>query len=494
MERNYIIGIDQGSTGSKAIIVDKEGNVIHSAYRPIESYYPKEGWLEHDAEEIWISVKECILELSKGFDFKKIRAIGITNQRESTLLWEKKTGKALTPVISWQCVRSKEIAERWQNDKQKIMMITGLSPSTYYSASKIVWILENNEKLRTRCENGEVLFGNLNTWIIWKLTGMKNHITDSTNAGRTMLFDVKKNCWSNELINKFNIPKRILPNVIESNGYFGEAVEPKEAFIDSIPIRASIGDQMSALFGQGCFETGKAKCSIGTCLNLVTYTGKYKEPVSGIFPAIACNESGTLTYETEGGVNVAGSVIEWLIHQLQIVSDAKEASRLASEIDSTEGVYFVPAFGGLYAPYWNDTARGLIIGLSRFHNKKHICRAAYESIALQTSDIIKILKRDLQIDIKVIRVDGGVCKSDFVMQLFANILNCKIERPVDTDRTPMGAVYVAGLASGLWKNKKEIEDLWKLDKAFEPNMSQEKRDKLIKGWHEAVNRSFNWTK
>lgn len=492
--KNYILGIDQGSTGSKVLVVDVKGEVVCSAYRGIDSFCPHDGWVEHDPDAVWQSVREAILEAAEQFDMCQIRAIGITNQRETTILWERATGKALTPAVSWQCVRSQAIVDSWAQWSDEITETTGLPNHTYYSASKIAWLLEQNPGLRERCEKGEICFGTINTWVLWNLTGGKSHLTDSSNAGRTMFFDVRKDQWSESLIEKFNIPKAILPGVLPCDGNFGMAVEPAEAFQEPIPIMASIGDQMSALFGQACFERGEAKCSIGTCLNLVTYTGEYAAPQCGIYPAVASNDSGNLTFEIEGGVNVAGSINEWLVHQLGVADSPKEVSKLASQVESTDGAYFVPAFGGLFAPHWNNGARGLIIGLSRFHDKRHICRAAVESIALQTNDIIELLRESFGVDIKVLRVDGGVAKSDFIMQLMANILNCRIERPKNTDRTPMGAVYLAGLSSKLWKDRDELKKLWVLDRAFEPDMDPAKRQALIDGWQEAVKRSFDWIK
>lgn len=494
MEQQYILGIDQGSTGSKVLVTGPDGTVACQAYHKIGSYYPHEGWLEHDPEEIWASVRDGLLEASEAFDFRKIRAIGITNQRETSLLWERDTGKPVSPAISWQCARSSAIVERWAPFSAEITEKTGLMPNVYFSASKILWILEQDPQLRRRAEAGELCFGNINTWILFRLTGGRSHLTDSANAGRTLLFDVRKACWDEELIRKMGIPPQILPEVRPCDAYFGDAVEPRAAFPQPIPILASIGDQMSALFGQACFARGEAKCTIGTCLNLVTYTGGYEAPTAGILPAIAVDRGGTLSYELEGGVYVAGSINEWLIDQLGIVQSAREIDKLAMEVESSEGAYFVPAFQGLGAPHWNPDARALIIGLSRFHDKRHICRAAVESIALQTSDVVETLKQRFGLEIKTLKVDGGVAKSDFALQCFADILNCRIERPQNVDCTPMGAVYLAGLASGLWHDTQEIRGLWKLDKAFEPKMEPAYRQRLLAGWSEAVRRSLDWVR
>lgn len=494
MERKYVLGIDQGSTGSKVMVVDAQGEVVCSAYRKIKSFFPQQGWLEHDPEEIWMSVRECLLEVAAKFDLLKVCAIGITNQRETTILWERASGKAATPAISWQCTRGTRIIEQWNPFAAEILEKTGLISSPYYSASKIAWVFQNDPDLRKRAEQGELCFGTVNTWILWNLTGGRVHRTDSSNAGRTMFFDIQKNAWDESLMRKMGIPPAMLPEVCACDALFGMATEPNEAFDKPIPILASIGDQMSALFGQSCFARGEAKCTIGTCLNLVTFTGRFEEPQNGILPAIANNRAGLLTYELEGGVYVAGSINEWLIEQLGVAKSPAEVDSLARQVDTTDGVYFVPAFQGLGAPHWNSEARALIIGLSRFHDKRHICRAALESIALQTNDVCDTLKDRFGIEILVLRVDGGVSKSDFVLQLFADILSCRIERPKNTDRTPMGAVYTAGLKAGLWKDLDEIRSLWKLDKAFEPSLAPTHRAKLIEGWKEAVSRSLDWAK
>ncbi len=492
--KEFILGIDQGSTGSKAMIVNAQGEVVISAYRRIHSFYPQEGWLEHDPNEMWSSVCECMKEIASQFDMKRVLAIGVTNQRETTILWDRATGEALTPAISWQCTRGAKMIEQWAPFAGEILAKTGLISSPYYSASKVAWILQNDPALQRRAARGEICFGTVNTWIIWNLTGGHVHKTDSSNAGRTMFFDIHTGAWDESLLQKMNLPSAMLPEVCPCDEWFGLATDPADVFTEDVPILASIGDQMSALFGQSCFSRGEAKCTIGTCLNLVSYTGKLEEPAAGILPAIANHRAGEISYEIEGGVYVAGSIIEWLIEQLGVAVSPKDVDELAQQVETTDGVYFVPAFQGLGAPHWNAEARALIIGLSRYHDKRHICRAALESIALQTSDVVETMKERFGIHLQVLRVDGGVAKSDFVLQLFANLIGCRIERPQNTDRTPMGAVYTAGLKAGLWKDLDEIRSLWKLDRAFEPQITPEQRAAHILGWKEAVSRSLNWVK
>lgn len=489
MEGRYILGIDQGSTGTKVIVIDQNGIEIASAHRPVRSIYPRVGWLEHDGEELWNSVAECIVELSGKLDFSELRAIGITNQRETVLLWDRSTGEAVTPAVSWQCIRSQDITDRWRCMDALVDERTGLNVNPYYSASKLAWLLEEDPELRRRCEKGEVCFGNVNTWIIWKLTGGAVHLTDSTNAGRTMFFNVHTNEWDEELLEKMNLPRNILPEVRPCNTHFGMAVEPKAAFSTPVPIMSSIGDQMSALFGQTCFSRGEAKITLGTCLNLVCFTGSFEPGRRGVVPAVAYNIDGELQYEMEGSTHVAGALLEWLIHQLGIAKSSPEICELAQQVESSQGVYFVPAFRGLGTPYWDDEARGLVCGLTRAHDKRHICRAALDGIALQANDIVTAY-RDIGIEIKTMKVDGGLARSDFAMQNLANITRCRIERPVNIDRTPMGAVYMAGLASGLWKDFEQLKEIWGLDKAFEPAEMPE-REALLEGWENAVRKSRN---
>ncbi|MDR1894470.1 MAG: glycerol kinase GlpK [Spirochaetales bacterium] len=492
MERRFILGIDQGSTGSKILLVDDQGEVVKSAYRPVASYYPQEGWLEHDPEELWRSVEEGLEEVVQGLRGENPRAIGITNQRETAIIWDRAEGRALTPAISWQCNRTISIIEGWRPLWDEILAKTGLVCSAYYSASKILWMLENNPSLRRRAEKGELCFGTVNTWLIYKLTGGKIHATDSTNAGRTMLFDIEKNSWDENLIRQMEIPPSLLPGVLPCDGDYGEAVYPREVFPKGVPIQSCIGDQQSALVGQACFSRGEAKCTIGTCINLVTQTQKLERTTGSVPPSIAFNLSGRLQYDLEGGVYVAGSINDFLIDQLGMAKTPQEVSALAQGVDSADGVYVVPAFQGLGSPYWNANARGLFIGLSRYHTKAHVFRAALESMALQTNDVVIELKEKCGVSVNLLRVDGGVARNDFILQGFADIIGCRIERPKNTDRTPMGAVYIAGLASGLWKGTEELKSLWKLDRAYEPEMNSARREELLGGWKEAVKRSLDW--
>lgn len=490
--QDFILGIDQGSTGSKALIVDKNGDVVCSAYRRISTYCPAEGYAEHNAEEIWESVRDSVIEVSQQFDFSQLRAVGITNQRQTWLLWERSTGKPLTPAFSWADRRSEYIIDRWSYFADEIQEKTGLEPHSNYSASQVAWCLENDPTLRTRAENGEVCFGTINTWLLFKLTGGKSHFTDSANADPTLFFDVHKNCYDKELLTKMDIPEVILPEVLACDADFGEAIEPAEAFKTPVPVRAMLGDQQGALIGQCCFDRGEAKCTIGTVINLVAFTDSFEPSKVGFDSEIAINLGGKLSYEVEGWTPVGSAVQEWLIEKLKIADSVSEIGELAQEVDSSYGVSFVPSFQGHRAPYWNANARAVIVGMSLYHDKRHICRAALESIALHVHDIVEALKEGYGIDIKTLQVDGGAIKSDFISQLLADFTRCNIVRPVNTDCTPMGSVYIAGLASGLWKDTDEVRALWKVDKTFTPTMSVEERDDVLAHWQEAVKRSFDW--
>lgn len=490
--QEYILGIDQGSTGSKALIVDKNGEVVCSAYRRIKLYCPEEGYAQHDGEEIWESVRDSLIELSEKFDFSQLKAISITNQRQTWLLWERGTGKPLTPALSWADRRSEYIIERWVSFAEEIQEKTGLEPHSNYSASQLAWYLEKDPDLRARAEKAEVCFGTMDTWLLYRLTGGKSHYTDSTNADPTLFLDIHKNCYDKELLAKMGIPECILPKVLNSDAYFGDAVEPTEVFKNPVPIKAMLGDQQGAIIGQCCFERGEAKCTIGTVINLAVFTDKFEHSKLGFDSEIAKNLGGKLTYEIEGWTPVGSAVQEWVVDKLNIADSVEEISALAQEVDSSSDVIFVPSFQGHRAPYWDANARAVLVGMSMYHDKRHVCRAALESIALQTNDIIEYLKTGYGVEVQTLRVDGGAIKNDFICQLLADFTRCTIVRPVNTECTPMGGIYIAGLASGMWKDINEIKKTWKVDKKFEPTMSIEKRNNIVAHWKEAVMRSLNW--
>ncbi len=490
---DFILAIDQGSTGTKVLCVDKNGKIIESTYQKIKSYYPKEGWVEHDAEDIWDSVETCLRNLSKKIDFSKIAALGITNQRESTLLWNRKTGESIGPVVSWQCHRSEDICSEWKRAglESVVREKTGLNIDGYYSASKIKWLLNRFPDTKELIYKDELCFGNINTWIIWKLTSKKEFKTDYSNAARTLLFNIKDLKWDGYLGKLFDIPLEIFPEPVECDGYFGEAVYPEEVFKKKIPILASLGDQQSSLFGQNCFDNKTVKCSFGTCLNLGFFTGgEIQFDLKGIIPTIAWSYKGKINYAVEGGVYVAGSMFDWLMEKLNLSDNIGELTEFAKEV-KIENLYLVPAFVGLAAPYWDPKARALLIGLTFNHDKRHIVRAAFESIAFQTNDVLEEEKRMINSDL-VIRVDGGMTKNDFLMQILSDYTNCKIERPVNQECTSLGVAYLAGLSHGLWKDLNEIKKLWVVDKTFYPKLNKEARIKTINKWKKAVLKSLSW--
>jgi len=493
MSSGLIIGIDQGSTGSKAIAVDRGGVVMASAYSGIRTDYPRDGWVEHDAGDIWRSVKACLADLKRLVDFSRVEAIGITNQRETCVIWDRTTGEPLTPAISWQCTRSQQIVGEWEPLREEILAKTGLGLNAYYSASKVKWLFDKDEGLRRRCEDGSCAFGTIDAWLIWNLTGGRSHRTDPSNAGRTMFFDIGKLRWDEDLLGRMGLPAAMLGEVLPSDGEFGLAVSPPEIFDRPVPIRACLGDQQSAVFGQACFEEGEAKCTIGTCLNLGFNAGG-RVPRGGVVaPSVGWDRSGKVTYNLEGGVFVGGSLFSWLQGQMGLVGSFSELESSAAGVGSSEGLFFVPAFTGLGSPYWDGSARGTIVGMSFNHTKAHLLRSAVESIAFQACDVLCAAERDYGFRIGELRVDGGVSKSDFVLQVFADITDRVVRRPENIDRTPMGAVFMAGLSCGFWRGLDELRGLWRLDREFRPRLEASRRDDLLSGWREAVERARGWT-
>ena len=487
-----ILGLDQGSTGSKAIVVDHAGELVASAYHQIETRYPRDGWVEHDATDIWKSVESCLRDLKVRVDFGRVASIGITNQRETCIIWDSKTGAPMTPAISWQCTRSIPIVESWEPLRGEVLEKTGLGLSAYYSASEIKWMFDAIPGLHDRCATGEYVFGTVDTWLIWNLTGGRSHRTDSRNAGRTMFFDIARNCWDERLLDAMGIPSGMLAEVQPSDGDFGSAAFPSDVFARPIPITACLGDQQSAVFGQACFSDGDAKCTIGTCVNLGLNSGQRIDRGIGVTPSIGWSRGGHLTYNLEGGVFVAGSLFAWIQNQLQLVGSFNELITEADQVPGSDGLFFVPAFTGLGAPHWDKGARGTIVGMSFSHGKAHFLRAAVESVVLQTNDVIASVEKDFGIRVKELRADGGVSKSDSFLQTFADITGCVVRRPVNADRTPMGAIYMSGLSVGFWKDMDELKGLWRQDKEFSPRMEEGRRRALLSGWGEAVERAKGW--
>lgn len=487
--KKYIMALDQGTTSSRCIIYDKKGNQISVAQKEFKQYYPKAGWVEHDANEIWSTQMTVAFEamIKAGATFKNIDAIGITNQRETTIVWDKNTGEPVYHAIVWQCRRTAqycdELIERGLKDKIKEK--TGLLIDPYFSGTKLRWILENVEGAREKAEAGDLLFGTVETWLIWKMTGGSVHITDYSNASRTMMFNIHTLDWDDEILEILDIPKCMLPEPRPSSEVYGETTNAQ--FGGPIKIAGAAGDQQAALFGQTCFEPGTAKSTYGTGCFLLLNTGETPvESKNGLLTTIAWGLDGKVNYALEGSVFVCGAVIQWLRDELKLIKKASETEKMALCVEDTGGVYIVPAFVGLGAPYWDPYARGSIFGLTRGTNKNHIVRAALESMAYQCSDLLEAMASDMGKELVALKVDGGACANNFLMQFQSDILNKDVYRPVCIETTSLGAAYLAGLATGYWKNTDEIVQNWQIDKVFNPKMDEEKRENGLAGWKRAV--------
>ncbi len=487
----YIMALDQGTSSSRCIIYDRAGRQISSAQKEFTQIFPKEGWVEHDPEEIWSSqVSVCYEALIKAAaTWHNIEAIGITNQRETTIVWDRKTGEPVYNAIVWQCRRTADYCRSLEEAglADKIKEKTGLLIDPYFSATKIRWILENVEGARERAERGELLFGTVETWLIWKMTKGRVHATDYSNASRTMMFNIHDLKWDEELLDIYGIPASMLPEVRPSSGFFGET--ESDLFAGSIPVAGAAGDQQAALFGQMCFDEGMAKSTYGTGCFLLMNTGE--KPVTsknGLLTTVAWGLDGKVSYALEGSVFVCGAVIQWLRDELGIISSAAESEGLAKAVSDNGGVYLVPAFAGLGAPYWDPGARGILTGLTRGSSRNHIVRAALESMAYQCYDLLKAMESDLGRNLTGLRVDGGACANGFLMQFQSDILNTAVYRPEIIETTSLGAAYLAGLATGYWKNTEDLKANVRPAEVFEPSMDEELRERLIKGWHEAVER------
>ena len=494
--KKYIVALDQGTTSSRAVIFDKEQNIIEISQKEFIQIYPKEGWVEHDPMEIWATQYGVLQEaLAKAnITQEDLAAIGITNQRETTIVWDKNTGKPIYNAIVWQCRRTASICDKLKEEgwEEYIKESTGLVVDAYFSGTKIKWILDNVERAREKANKGELLFGTVDTWIVWKLTNGKVHVTDYTNASRTMLFNIKELKWDKKLLELLDIPESMLPEVKNSSEIYGYANLGAKGGI-RVPVAGIAGDQQAALFGQAAFEKGDVKNTYGTGCFLLMNTGN--EPVfskNGLLTTIAIGIDGKVQYALEGSVFVGGAVVQWLRDELRIISDSTDTDYFASKVKDNGGVYIVPAFVGLGAPYWDMYARGAILGLTRGSNRNHIIRAALESIAFQTRDVLEAMIEDSKFNVNSLKVDGGASKNRFLMQFQADLVGKKVIRPIITETTALGAAYLAGLAVGFWKDKDEIKALWHKGEIFEPELSKEKRDVYYKGWKKAVKRAMSW--
>lgn len=493
--KKYILALDQGTTSSRCILFDKQGNICSMAQKEFEQIYPNAGWVEHDPMEIWASQLSVATEaISKiGAAGENIEGIGITNQRETTIVWNRHTGEPVYNAIVWQCRRTAERIKEMIKDgwSDYIKKTTGLVPDAYFSASKIAWILDNVEGAREKAKAGDLLFGTIDTWLIWNLTKGLVHVTDYTNASRTMMFDIHNLCWDEKILAYFDIPKSMLPKVCPSSCVYG--------YTDSgilgckIPIAGAAGDQQAALFGQCCFSKGEVKNTYGTGCFLLMNTGKQAvNSQNGLLTTIAASFENNVQYALEGSIFVAGAGVQWLRDEMDLFRDAAETEEYANSVEDTNGVYVVPAFTGLGAPYWNPYARGTIVGLTRGCKKAHFVRAVLEAMAYQTYDILKIMEKESGVDIVSLKVDGGAAKNDFLMQFQADILDVNVLRPKCVETTALGAAYLAGLAVGYWKDTDDIRSNWALSSLFEADMQQEMRKQKLAGWERAVRCALTW--
>ena len=493
----YIMALDAGTTSNRCILFNKKGQIISVAQKEFTQYFPKPGWVEHDANEIWSSQLGVAVEAMAKIDAtaNDIAAIGITNQRETTIVWDKNTGEPIYNAIVWQCRRTSQYCDKLKEKglTEKFREKTGLIVDAYFSGTKLKWILDNVEGAREKAENGDLLFGTVETWLIWKLTKGKVHVTDYSNVSRTLLFNIKELKWDDEILAELNIPKCILPEVKQSSEIYGYC---DHSFLGGeIPISGAAGDQQAALFGQTCFNAGEAKNTFGTGCFMLMNTGEtpvYSE--NGLVTTIAWGLDGKVNYALEGSIFVAGAAIQWLRDELRIIESAADSEHMANMVEDTNGCYVVPAFTGLGAPHWDQYARGAIVGLTRGVNKYHIVRATLESLAFQVNDVLEAMKVDSKIELESLKVDGGASQNNLLMQMQSDIINAPVKRPRCVETTAMGAAYLAGLAVGYWKSKEEVIKNWEIDKVFTPQICEENRTKKIKGWHKAVGCSYGWAK
>ncbi|WP_410491507.1 glycerol kinase GlpK [Bacillus thuringiensis] len=488
--KKYILSLDQGTTSSRAILFNKKGEIVHSAQKEFTQHFPKPGWVEHNAQEIWGSILAVIATCLSEADVKpeQIAGIGITNQRETTVVWDKTTSKPIYNAIVWQSRQTAEICDELKEKgySEMVREKTGLLIDAYFSGTKVKWILDNVEGAREKAENGDLLFGTIDSWLVWKLSGGKAHVTDYSNASRTLMFNIHDLQWDDELLEMLTVPKSMLPEVRPSSEIYGETID-YHFFGQNVPIAGVAGDQQAALFGQACFGEGMAKNTYGTgCFMLMNTGEKAVASEHGLLTTIAWGIDGKVNYALEGSIFVAGSAIQWLRDGMRMFKDASESEVYANRVESTDGVYVVPAFVGLGTPYWDSEVRGAMFGVTRGTTKEHFIRATLESLAYQTKDVLCAMEADSGIELKTLRVDGGAVKNNFLMKFQSDILDVPVERPVINETTALGAAYLAGLAVGYWKNQDEIKEQWHMDKRFEPTMEAKTSAELYAGWKKAI--------
>jgi glycerol kinase len=485
----FILSLDQGTTSTRAMLVDRGGNVHHMARQDVSLHYEKPGWVEVDAERIWLSALHVIRETitNSGIAPEQIEAIGITNQRETTVVWDRNTGKPIRKAIVWQSRQTSELCSELKATGHEPLFTgrTGLLLDPYFSGTKLAWMLRETEGAREKAEQGDLLFGTIDSWLVWKLTGGRVHVTDPSNASRTLMFNIHEGSWDKQLLAILNIPASMLPEVRSTSEVYGHV--DASWFGAKIPIAAVVGDQQAALFGQGCHEPGSAKNTYGTGCFMLMHTGtKAKSSNHGLLTTIAWTINGVTEYALEGSVFVAGSAIQWLRDGIGLISSASETEGLATQVDSTDGVYVVPAFVGLGTPHWDSDVRGAVFGLTRGTTKAHLVRATLESLAYQTKDVLAVMEEDSGMRLKILCVDGGAVMNDFLMQFQSDMLDVRVERPVAHESTALGAAYLAGLAVGYWSSKEEIRALRKVDRSFIPQMEETRRNECYNGWNRAV--------
>ncbi len=493
----YIMALDAGTTSNRCILFNEKGEMCSVAQKEFTQYFPQPGWVEHDPLEIWSTQLEVAQNamINLGITAADIAAIGISNQRETTVVWDKFTGEPVYNAIVWQCRRSSEYCDslKAKGLTEVFRQKTGLVIDAYFSATKLRWILENVPNARARAEKGELLFGTVDSWLIWKLTGGKVHVSDYSNASRTMLFNINTLKWDEDILRELDIPQNMLPEVKDSSCIYGETLA--QFFGTPIPIASAAGDQQAALFGQTCFNAGEAKNTYGTGCFMLMNTGK--TPIfseNGLVTTIAWGLNGEVTYALEGSIFVAGAAIQWLRDELKLIDSAVDSEYMAKKVDDTNGCYVVPAFTGLGAPHWDQYARGVIVGLTRGVNKYHLIRATLDSLCYQVNDVLQLMKRESNIEQTSLKVDGGACANNYLMQTQADLIDAPVLRPKCVETTAMGAAYLAGLAVGYWQNKEEVVKNWAIDRVFEANIAKEERAKRIKNWNKAVKCAYGWAK